>query len=221
MAGLDLTFDGDGRAITDLGGSEYINQLISVAGGKILAIGSTYEFLSGNSSFIIRYNANGSLDTSFGTAGKLLTQANGFSQPLVTPDGKIILSNSGIENSVIRYNANGSLDTSFATAGKYTSSSSINNISLRTNPIDGSSEIIVSQSSSFLLLDATGKIKPFPIGDNPTASPLNLDLAGISSIISRRTFGKYKQVPVEKKLPRIVRLNKIQNLDSHRGSHES
>jgi hypothetical protein len=34
-------------------------------------------------------------------------------------------------------------------------------------------------------------------------------------------FGKYKQASVEKKLPRIVRLDKIQNLDSHQGSHDS
>jgi transcription elongation factor Elf1 len=37
----------------------------------------------------------------------------------------------------------------------------------------------------------------------------------------KRMFGKYKQASVEKKLPRIVRLDKIQNLDSHRGSHDS
>jgi hypothetical protein len=34
-------------------------------------------------------------------------------------------------------------------------------------------------------------------------------------------FGKYKKALVKKKLPRIVRLDKIQNLNSHQGSHES
>jgi hypothetical protein len=34
-------------------------------------------------------------------------------------------------------------------------------------------------------------------------------------------FGKYKRTPVEKKLPRIVRLDKIQNPNSHQGSHDS
>jgi hypothetical protein len=38
---------------------------------------------------------------------------------------------------------------------------------------------------------------------------------------SKRMFGKYKQAPVKKKLPRLVRLDKIQNPNSHQGSHDS
>jgi hypothetical protein len=34
-------------------------------------------------------------------------------------------------------------------------------------------------------------------------------------------FGKYKEASVKKKLPRIARLGKIQNLNSNQGSHES
>ena len=38
---------------------------------------------------------------------------------------------------------------------------------------------------------------------------------------AQRMFGKYKQAPVEKKLPRLVRLDKILSPNSHRGSHDS
>ena len=44
---------------------------------------------------------------------------------------------------------------------------------------------------------------------------------GLNGGCTQRMFGKYKQAPVEKKLPRIVRLNKILSPDSHRGSHDS
>jgi hypothetical protein len=37
----------------------------------------------------------------------------------------------------------------------------------------------------------------------------------------KRMFGKYKQALVKKKLPRLVRLDKIQNPNSHQGSHDS
>ena len=42
----------------------------------------------------------------------------------------------------------------------------------------------------------------------------------VKSRMSERMFGKYKGVPVEKKLQRIVRLNKIQNQNSHPRSYE-
>jgi hypothetical protein len=41
------------------------------------------------------------------------------------------------------------------------------------------------------------------------------------SIRAKRMFGKYKQALVKKKLPRLVRLDKIQNPNSHQGSHDS
>ncbi|MFM7739828.1 MAG: delta-60 repeat domain-containing protein, partial [Planctomycetota bacterium] len=78
---------------------------------------------------LVRYNADGSLDTSFGTAGKVTTPVGtsndqGYSVT-IQPDGKIVLAGSTHNGSnwdfaLVRYNADGSLDTSFGTGGMVT-----------------------------------------------------------------------------------------------------
>jgi uncharacterized delta-60 repeat protein len=78
---------------------------------------------------VIRFNANGTLDTSFGTGGRV-TETNGggsvYSRSLtITPDGKILLlgnqsTDGPSEDFVIRYNANGTRDNSFNANGKQT-----------------------------------------------------------------------------------------------------
>jgi uncharacterized delta-60 repeat protein len=188
MAGLDLTFDGDGRVITDLGGADTIIQLASVAGGKILAIGK-------NSSNIVitRYNLDGSLDTSFGTAGKLTTEIKStYTKTLVNPDGKIIIAGTGADgkSAVIQYLANGQLDPSFGIAGKYSTqnSSPIVDLHTRINPTNNSSEIVFNQfgggASINTLLDINGQVKPFPIGGVTTSTPLSIDLTAFNKLIS-------------------------------------
>lgn len=195
MAGLDLTFDGDGRATTDLGGADTIIQLESVAGGKILAIGK-------NSSNIVitRYNPDGSLDTSFGTAGKLSTEINNtYTKTLVNPDGKIIIAGTGADSksSIIQYLANGQLDPGFGIAGKYSTqnSSPIGDLHTRINPTDNSSEIVFNQfgrsasgvASVNTLLGINGQVKPFPIGSVAASTPLSIDLAAFNKLISTTT----------------------------------
>jgi uncharacterized delta-60 repeat protein len=70
---LDTTFDGDGRVLTDFGGGQgvYEADLRSIAiepSGKIVAAGySEAGFSAGETDFtLVRYNPNGSLDTTFG-----------------------------------------------------------------------------------------------------------------------------------------------------------
>ena len=63
---------------------------------------------------ILRYNPNGSLDTTFGSGGKIIRNGASISQPVKTaiqPDGKIIVAASSILP--VRYNTDGSLDKVF------------------------------------------------------------------------------------------------------------
>jgi uncharacterized delta-60 repeat protein len=71
--------------------------------------------------------ASGSLDTSFGTSGRVATSiglgANAGGQVLVQPDGKIVLAGNCVNATLhdfcaARYNADGSLDSSFGAGGK-------------------------------------------------------------------------------------------------------
>ena len=127
---LDSTFGTGGRVKTDLGSTtDWVVALARQSDGKILT-GSLYGPLNGPWDFAVaRYQANGILDTSFGTGGKVVTDFVGNDRVAgltVQPDGKILaVGISGPEgltsaSSLVmaRYNANGSLDTSFGTAGK-------------------------------------------------------------------------------------------------------
>jgi uncharacterized delta-60 repeat protein len=130
---LDTTFGTGGRVVVDLGGSEYAYDMTVQTDGKILMAGHSDVGLI-RSFAVVRYNADGSLDTGFGTGGKVVTsvgdggRASGQSV-VVQPDGKILVSGScydtgpsgGIIDSdfaVVRYNADGTLDTSFGVGGK-------------------------------------------------------------------------------------------------------
>ena len=98
---------------------------MEVHGGKIIAGGS-----GGNGDFAVaRYNANGSLDTSFSSDGKQTASfgATGWDygqDVAVQTDGKIILAGGGYhadwnhDFGLVRFNTNGALDTSFSGDGK-------------------------------------------------------------------------------------------------------
>src|SRR5206468_7167998 len=69
---------------------------------------------------ISRYNADGSLDTNFGSGGRVISSFTGFDQPkaiAVGADGKIVIAGISTVGDadiiVARYNSNGTLDTSF------------------------------------------------------------------------------------------------------------
>jgi uncharacterized delta-60 repeat protein len=121
---IDTTFDADGKAYAQI--SQYFScRAVAVqTDGKILVAGSTSA--SGNSDFaLVRFNPNGSPDTSFDTDGIVTTQIAGYDSAnaiAIQTDGRIVaagISNTGGANfALVRYNANGSLDTTFDTDGK-------------------------------------------------------------------------------------------------------
>lgn len=114
---LDTTFDTDGKVTTDIIDSSDNARAVTVqANGKIVAGGS-----AGTNFALARYNANGSLDNTFDTDGKVFTNvvASGDEQILdlafaadSQPDKKIVVAGDMSNNfAVARYNADGSLDT--------------------------------------------------------------------------------------------------------------
>jgi len=126
---LDTSFDGDGRVVTTFGDTNSAVRAVAARNdGKIVAAGDCWgESYSFQRIAIVRYNANGSLDTSFGTGGLVCvssgkTYASIYGMALQA-DGKIVLAgwtaNAGDPNSFLltRYNANGTLDTTFGASG--------------------------------------------------------------------------------------------------------
>ncbi|MBD9360635.1 DUF4347 domain-containing protein [Methylomonas fluvii] len=126
---LDTSFNGTGKVTVDLG-TNSTDQSYSVAlqsDGKILLSGFT-DAAGTSDNALVRLNANGSLDTSFGGTGKVIVgigSGSDFAQDVkIQGDGKLLTSGytSGSSNdfSVVRYNSDGTLDTTFGGTGKVT-----------------------------------------------------------------------------------------------------
>ena len=122
---LDLSFDTDGKVITNMGSSDCAaNAVVIQSDGRIVAVGysgngSTYDFA------IARYNTDGGFDTTFDTDGKVTTAIGSYNTAFAVAlqsDGKIIAAGSAngsqMDFALVRYNTNGSLDTTFDIDGK-------------------------------------------------------------------------------------------------------
>ncbi|HEX8914323.1 MAG TPA: hypothetical protein VF796_18390 [Humisphaera sp.] len=118
----DLTFSLDGR-LADLRGTA--DDVAVQADGKVVVAGTSVD----GQFLIARYNANGSVDTTFGGGDGVVTTS--FVDPhtsggswvntvVVLPGGKIFAAgNAGpYQRAFARYNADGSLDTTYGTGGK-------------------------------------------------------------------------------------------------------
>jgi uncharacterized delta-60 repeat protein len=120
---LDNSFDGDGKALTEFGATNASTQVSSIAiqdDEKIVAVGTFFS--GGSHAAIARYNTDGSLDNTFGIAGKDTMNLYGSIEVetvKIQDDGKIVFiaSVSG-EIVVLRLNTDGSLDNSFDSDGK-------------------------------------------------------------------------------------------------------
>lgn len=127
---LDTTFGSKGKVSTSLGGSiEAVESMAVQTNGQILVGG--YEGGSGSAFFALaRYNANGTLDSTFGNGGKLITniqRANDVRSDslVIQSDGNIVLAGTTVDPTsgqaefvVARFNANGTADTSFGSGGE-------------------------------------------------------------------------------------------------------
>ncbi len=99
--------------------------------GKIVVGGSTDDPAQGDNFAIVRYTADGKLDTAFGDGGKVSTDFGGKSDVAnaiaVQPDSRIVAvgtshgTSTGDNIAIARYTAIGQLDTAFGDGGKVSS----------------------------------------------------------------------------------------------------
>jgi uncharacterized delta-60 repeat protein len=127
---LDTSFSGDGKAAlpTDVGTASLTGAMALQADGKILVGGSTYTPATGNSMMLVRYTADGNLDTSFNGTGSVALRGTTGTPSLATAisiqkDGKILaVGNANYDTAndhviVARFLADGSLDQGFGNKG--------------------------------------------------------------------------------------------------------
>jgi uncharacterized delta-60 repeat protein len=131
---LDRSFGGSGQVANSSGNVG--NDVKVQPDGKIVGAGFANSRNTGNNFAVVRYNADGSLDSSFGgkaASGTVATDINQKSNDLgrrmvLQNDGKIVVAgtttpygiNLGVsaDLALVRYDADGSLDTSFGSGGK-------------------------------------------------------------------------------------------------------
>ena len=131
---LDGSFDTDGKQTTSIGSSGAANSVVLQSDGKIVAAGNAV--IGGWDKFaIVRFNPDGSLDTSFGTAGKRTTAIGSRSDiaksVVVQSDGKIVAAG---------YSDNGTNDD-FAVA-RYSVTINSNNTNFNSSPWVGVQSIV-------------------------------------------------------------------------------
>ena len=148
VGGMTLTrFNADGSVDAGFGSGGAVN-IVAKGGpldamralalqrdGKIVVAGFTSLPTSGlDDDFVVfRFNADGSLDSGFGSGGKVITDFNGLTDRaqavMVQPDGKIVAAGNAVlgtvasadqDFAVVRYLPDGTLDPAFGTGGKAT-----------------------------------------------------------------------------------------------------
>lgn len=153
----DFGFGTDGRVIR---GDEFSQGggVIELAGGDFLVAGSTRGPNAGASpqAFLERYNPDGSLDTSFGTNGRLLLNTLGSNLEVYdlreVAGGQLLLQVGAPAGarSLVRLNADGSIDNTFGTSGSVAAVDGV----LTVQPIDG--KILIANNGTVRRLNADG-----------------------------------------------------------------
>jgi len=127
---LDTSFNGTGKVTTNFGGDGNAEgRSVAVqTDGKIVVVG--YATAGSTEKFALaRYNADGTLDTSFGDSGRVMTDVSisgsNATGVALQKDGKIVVAGYAVKNSgtgydfaCVRYNTDGKVDQSFGDGGK-------------------------------------------------------------------------------------------------------
>jgi uncharacterized delta-60 repeat protein len=128
---LDPAFGVGGATFYDIANENDLGYSVALQpDGRIVITGTTQSGGAKTDLLVLRYNSNGTLDTSFGSSGVVLygtaNFADGGHAVVTQPDGKIIVVGNSYNSSVqpqenevvlLRYNNNGTLDSTFGSGG--------------------------------------------------------------------------------------------------------
>jgi len=150
---LDTSFGTNGIAIYNNGNRNDYGRAIAIqSDGKIVVTARS----TGNSTsiaMILRYNGDGTLDSTFGTNGVVIYEGDqgndGFRDVAIQTNGKIVVSgytktDAGFDVLTARYTSNGTLDNTFGTSGVVTYDGGHGDDGARGVAIQSDGKIVVS-----------------------------------------------------------------------------
>ncbi|MBN1595841.1 T9SS type A sorting domain-containing protein [candidate division FCPU426 bacterium] len=151
---LDASFGSNGKVSTWVNHDrDFPRSILQQPDGKLVVAGYSKNGFDDDYA-LVRYNRNGSPDTSFGNGGIVVTSIlDGYDNAyglVRQPDGKLVAAGRSEANfSLARYNSDGSLDKSFGSGGKVTTP-------LEHNYVQASS--LVLQPDGKLVVGGTSRI---------------------------------------------------------------
>lgn len=183
---LDTTFNATGKVVTSVGtGNDNCNGMALLPDGKILLCGNTSG--TNTDTVLVRYNANGSLDTTFNGTGKLIVSLytnDSANELAIQPDGKIVArvsANTGSSSSnrygLARFFAGGSLDTSFGGTGFVTTN--VSGGAAGDMAIQPDGQILLAGGTSSTSTPGDYAVLRYDAGLNPE---INVELTGLGAL---------------------------------------
>ena len=170
---LDTTFGTGGKVTTAVGVGDEGKAIAIQSNGKILVVGNDMADFE-----VVRYNTDGSLDTTFDTDGKVTTDigtstTDSANAVAIQSDGKIVVAgrsggmalNSG-NFAVVRYNTDGSLDTTFDTDGKQTTD-------IGTSTPDSANAVAIQSDGKIVATGSSGSSTDFAVVRYTTTGTLD------------------------------------------------
>lgn len=121
---IDPSFGDNGKTTINFNGyNDFGRNAVLQPDGKILIAGAAKNNNGNSSIALLRLNEDGTLDNTFGNAGKTTLTISGIADDyaeavVLLPGGKILIGGySAGDFLVMRYNSNGTLDNTFGTSG--------------------------------------------------------------------------------------------------------
>jgi uncharacterized delta-60 repeat protein len=176
---LDSSFGGDGKVTTNFtSGNDWANAVVIQTDGKIVAAGRASG--AGGKFALARYNTGGSLDTSFGGDGTVITNFTSgddlaFGVAIRPADGSIVVAGfvddgPGSKFGLARYNANGTRDTTFDVDGRVTTD--------LTNGPDGAYGVAIQPADGKIVAAGTADFQKFALARYNTDGSLDASFSG-------------------------------------------
>lgn len=205
---LDTTFDTDGILILPIGtdNDRAFSHKIQTD-GKIVVFGTTFN--GTNSDFaVVRLNTNGTLDTTFGVTGKVITTFTSTSSDAcfdgdILSNGKILaFGNSAGQCAFVRFNTNGTLDTTLDSDGKLTLNHTISISGASTSTSIHSLPKIKILADDKIVVSGTSnqEYKVIKLLANGSSYDTTFDTDGVVSILDNISYSTFLMVKPDGKI---------------------